>query len=734
VAVRPEGGKKKPGRSIYRPPVVGEGKKDPREWKRSKKLDDFAREVAAGKPNLKTFRQLGLSAAEKRLLGDLTRRYSQEVQADVGKHLVRGTANALASVATLPTTWQTADRTADVVRENAESLNDNPRLGGSSPSRSPREVRERLASGGDVRSGVFPGFGRLGGKAAAAAKAPAVAKAAAKTPEEKLIGSLGGAKKIRREQERLRSQERAKRGEAMEKALLTTPGAAGRDAALAALKGELPKLQFGALKAHKITAADVTRFEQHIRTHPEFLPYEKLNAERALTRVLDGVVPTKYDVKMLKKAFGEQKAADLERRATNWKRLSESLLNLVNVPRAMKSSYDVSGMFRQDLLWFTAHPRRAKRNVKPMFDALRHEGAYDDLMGQIYSRPNFGRYQTGRLALTDTENLATREEAFIGANYAEKFNPGIPGKPKAQIPIGRGVRASGRAYTGLLNQSRADWMDLIIEKAQRAGYDIDNEKFLSKSADFVNTATGRGSLGDHEAAVKSLNLLLFSPRLIASRLRLLADARLYVGTDWEGRIARQEARRAMASLLGLGGAVLTLAHQAGADVGLDPRSSDFGKIKIGDTRIDIWGGLQQYVVAAYRMISGEKVNSATNEVEDLERFGHTRIGGTLGDVVQNKLAPVPAYFNFWDKGRTFSGEPFKPGREAAKLFLPIGFESTYDTYSEYGAPRAAATFGINAVGVGTNTYGSSDDESPGGGRSRGRSGRSRSRGRSIYRR
>jgi hypothetical protein len=535
-----------------------------------------------------------------------------------------------------------------------------------------------------------------------------VAKAAPRTPEEKLVGSLGSARKIRKQQDMLRSRERAVRAEAVDKALLSTAGEEGRRRALEALKGELPKLQFGALKQHKITAADVSRFEQHIRTHPNLRPYEKLNTERALTRVLEGIVPTKTDVKLLKNVFGAEKALEIEQKATNWKRLSESVINLVNVPRAMKSSFDVSGIFRQDLLWFVSHPRRAKRNVKPMFQALLREGAYDDLMGQIYSRPNFGRYEKGGLALTDMENLVTREEAFIGANYAEK------------IPVaGRGVRASGRAYTGLLNQSRADWMDMIIQKAERAGYDVDNEKFLRLTADFVNTATGRGSLASHEAAVKSLNLLLFSPRLIASRVRLLFDPRLYVGTGWEGRIARQEARRSMAALLSVGGAVLTLAHQAGAEVGLDPRSADFGKIKIGDTRIDIWGGLQQYVVASYRMLSGEKVDSATGEVEDVGGFGHTRVGGTLGDLFENKLAPVPSYLNQWDQGRSFGGDDFDPLKEGGKLFLPIGLEQAYRTQREYGTPRAAATFGLNAVGIGVNTYGG---DSPKPKRSRGGSG------------
>jgi hypothetical protein len=228
--------------------------------------------------------------------------------------------------------------------------------------------------------------------------------------------------------------------------------------------------------------------------------------------------------------------------------------------------------------------------------------------------------------------------------------------------------------------------------------------------------------------VKSLNLLLFSPRLIASRIRLLFDPRLYAGKGWEGQIARQEARRSMAALLGLGGAVLTLAHQAGAEVGMDPRSADFGKIKIGDTRIDIWGGLQQYIVASYRMLSGEKVNSATGEVEDVGGFGKPRFVGTLGDVVENKLAPVPAYLNAWDKGRTFSGEPFNPLKEAGKLFLPIGFESAYDTQQQYGAPRAALGFGLNALGIGVNTYGAPEEKKPGGPGSWGKRGRGKSGG------
>jgi hypothetical protein len=729
VAVRPEGGKKKPGRSIYRPPVVGEGKKDPREWKRSQKLDAFAREVASGKPNLKTFRQLGLTAAEKRLLGDLTRRYSQEVQADVGKHLVRGTANALASAVTLPTTGQTAEGTIDTVRENVEGLQ-RPRSAGRQ--RVPADRAALVTQ--DVRSGVFPGFGRLGGKAAAASRTPVAAKAAAKTPEEKMLASLEGTPKLKRQEQALRRPERARRGEAFDKALLSAPGEEGWRRALQELGGEFSKIQFGALKRHDISKADLNRWYEHIKTRDDFRPYDKLNVKRALDNVVSERVPSASEKKLLTRLWGEEKTAEVAQQATNWKRVTESGVNLINVPRALKSSFDLSAPFRQGLVLGASHPIIFAKNFPVMVRAARSEKYYNDEIEKIITSETFDLAQRDGLAMTDLENIATREEAFIGANYAERINPGVPGHPKLQIPIGRGVRASGRAYTLFLNKFRKDVYDMLIEQAGH------NDPVAGKAiADIINIATGRGRLGHFEEAIKIANAAFFSSRLIASRVELLMNPTLYVGTNASKRIARREARRGMRNLLITGGALLYLADQIpGVDVGTDPRSSDFGRIRFGDTRIDIWGGLQPYVVAAYRIKNGEKVSSTSGEVSEVGGGAFNQYDNFLGrfvavtgDLLQQKAAPVPAYFNSWRKEKTFEGEPFNPAVEAGKLFVPIGFESTFDTARAHGPGPAAVGFGLNAFGIGVNTYGAPAEQPSGGGRSRSRS---RSRGRSIYRR
>jgi hypothetical protein len=528
-------------------------------------------------------------------------------------------------------------------------------------------------------------------------EAKEAAKVAPESPEAKLLGSVRGSGKLRRQQESLRSTEKARRAEAIDKALLSAPGEEGWRRALGEMAGELPKIKFGALKQHDITKADIARWGEHIKTRDDFLPYEKFNVKRALDNLVAERVPTKYDKKLLTRLWGEEKTAEVAQQATNWKRVTESGVNLINVPRAIKSSFDLSAPFRQGLVLGASHPVIFAKNFPVMVRAARSEKFYNDEIEKIITSDTFDLAQLDGLAMTDLENIATREEAFIGANYAER------------IPVvGRGVRGSGRAYTLFLNKFRKDVYDMLLEEAGH------NDRVAGKAiANIINVATGRGNLGHFEEALKIANGVFFSPRLIASRVELLMNPKLYVGTDASKKIARREARRGMRNLITTGTALLYLADQVpGVEVGTDPRSSDFGRIRVGDTRIDIWGGLQPYVVAAYRIKNGERVSSTTGEVTKVGGgpFGQYdnflgRFTAVVGDLLQQKFAPVPGYLNSWRKGETFEGEQFDPKMEGAKLFLPIGFESTYDTAKAYGPGPAAAGFGLNAFGIGVNTYG-----------------------------
>ena len=113
-----------------------------------------------------------------------------------------------------------------------------------------------------------------------------------------------------------------------------------------------------------------------------------------------------------------------------------------------------------------------------------------------------------------------------------------------RIPIiGRIVRASGRAYTGVADKIRADLFDYMIKYGEQFKIP-DKNRYLKSAADFINTATGRGRIpfGLERSAI-ALNSFFFSPRLLFSRLHLVNP--IYYGNLHP--IARREALKSLIS-------------------------------------------------------------------------------------------------------------------------------------------------------------------------------------------
>jgi hypothetical protein len=514
---------------------------------------------------------------------------------------------------------------------------------------------------------------------------PRVSEPGGPNSVDDLLAALPEAKALRRKQEAGYRKERTLRAAKIEEAM-KLGGTEGHQAALRELKGELPKLKFGALEEFDQEAAEA--LFKHAQNHEGLRPYEKISTVNALKRMIEqGKVPTKSEIKLIERTFGPEVSQQIVESAGFWQNAKNMGLSIINVPRAMKSSYDISAPFRQGLVLGARHPKMFASEFRTMLKSFKSESFYDDVMDDIATRPTYETMQKAKLQLTDLENLSTREEGFM-SNIAE------------EIPvIGRGVRASGRAYTAFLNKFRADAFDNYLTMAEKQGLDIEDTQVLKGIASWVNHATGRGSAKSLEGAMAPLNAMFFSPRLIMSRVQLLNPA-YYAKLD---PFARKQALQGMGQLLGAVSLTLYMAKLAGAEVGLDPRSADFAKIKVGDTRIDIAGGFQQYLVAGWRLYTGESVNSA-GEVRELEGgFGNPSRYDIAGSFAENKLAPVPGYGVDWSKNENFAGDPFDPVKETARLFVPLGVENAYEGFkSSPEAGIASATLG--SIGFGTQTY------------------------------
>ena len=144
------------------------------------------------------------------------------------------------------------------------------------------------------------------------------------------------------------------------------------------------------------------------------------------------------------------------------------------------------------------------------------------------------------------------------------------------------------------------------------------------------------------------------------------------------------------------------------DVEADPRSADFMKIRIGRTRIDVWGGLQQYVVLYGRMLPtvangewGPRIKSTTtgevrptDPVEGIARFARGKAAPAAGRVLE-----------LWT-GTDFKGADISRtdvSRQLQQIGLPIMGQDMYEAFDAHGLTGLPLGV-ISALGAGVTVH------------------------------
>lgn len=428
---------------------------------------------------------------------------------------------------------------------------------------------------------------------------------------------------------------------------------------------------------------------------------EPLKLDAEAKRLQDNLVKLKNErqLRLLKQEYEN---------SSKWNKIQTEAVNVLGVPRALMATGDFSAVLRQALLPTVSHPVIASKAATEMFKSALSKKNYDRWFFELENSERYPLIKESGLALTDTNTpkLDAKEEQFMN-NLAQK------------IPlIGRLVKGSERAYSQYLNKMRVDLFNRFADQLQKEGRTFENSKeAYEQTANFVNNMTGRGDMGKtlNESA-PILNQLFFSPRLMASRLNTLtylAQPRFYKQVP---KNVRKDYFRSLAATAGLGLTILGLAKLGGAETEDDPRSTEFGKIKVGNTRWDIWGGHQQYIRAASQIISGKKKTSSGNIVElgGKGPYDQSRgdVGGTL---LRGKLAPVPSLAVDLMKGENIVGErvtgdwesgPKEVGikKNIKTHLLPLLYTGLEEAMEDQGV-KAIFTVGVpSAFGVGVNTY------------------------------
>lgn len=379
----------------------------------------------------------------------------------------------------------------------------------------------------------------------------------------------------------------------------------------------------------------------------------------------------------------------------------DGFVEMVGLTKTLVTIMDMSAPFRQGIVFSFSRPLMTVKAFGEMFRQAFSQQNADMWLAHIKSSPEYPLMKASGLYLSEPNaKLTAREESYMVSNWAKK----IPG-------YGAIIKASERSYVAFLNKQRVDAFLSVAEKFSDLGIDPKtNPEEYKAWADYVNNATGRGSLGEFEQAAKGLSTIFFSPRLITSRFNILLNVKKYA--EMPPR-ARKEALKSTLTFIGVGLTALGLAAMAGADVEDDPRSADFGKIKIGNTRIDPWGGFVQWVVLLSRLYTNERKSTTTGKIEELgKRMGADDRVDLLLNFFKQKLAPAPAMAVKYAESKvkdgkrtTRFGEEIDPVEDLKSAFIPLYLRDLDKLYEEHD-PVLASTLGLMSFfGFGIQQYG-----------------------------
>lgn len=383
----------------------------------------------------------------------------------------------------------------------------------------------------------------------------------------------------------------------------------------------------------------------------------------------------------------------LEGEALSWKewatKPSEMFMSLAGTTKSILSSMDNSFFGRQGIKMMYTNPDIWIKNfVKSWGDIAKEAGGIDTTKGfihnlsrginamdairaDVYSRPNAlnGKYDNMKL------DIGTAEEAFP-SSFPEK------------IPLlGRLYNASQSAFTGGAYRMRADYADRLIAKAEDFGVNMKDPSQAQGIGMLVNSMTGRGNIGRLNTIGKEINAAVFSIKFLKSNLDTLTAHRLGYGVpEGPGRaFVRRQAAYNLAKIVAGTSAILFTANQLWpGSVNWDPRSTDFGKIRIGKHTIDVTGGMGSIATLASRITPtqhkgkwGFWYQSKSGAWTDLTKgdFGQQDAVDVIDNFWQGKLSPIAGVARDVWRGEDFDGNKPTPESVAVGLGTPIPLQN-----------------------------------------------------------
>ena len=403
-------------------------------------------------------------------------------------------------------------------------------------------------------------------------------------------------------------------------------------------------------------------------------PLAGVRALEAITGMASKRTPRPGELKAIREVYGDA-LGDVIEKALKDKDFGDTLMDLWMFPKVIRSSFDISFPLRQGIMTSVRHPILWSKSIRDSARAF----ADPDWMTREIARLRRDRtpygvkmpdgsvrdMEFGHILDEIMEVLPEDVEPFYHAGLAEKWFD------KLFLIESGPIRRSRVAFTGAGNGLRAGMTRHWLNYWKSAGVDITPER-LEKLGALMNALTGRATLPETgkfplmdllQATWWSPQYRLSGPQVFGTMLKHFGPGQVARGVTG-GRVAPsadvQIGRIAAENLVSFvtgGIGILAMLKMSGlADVQVDPRSSDFGKIKLGPTRINFFGTLQLLVRTIAQMVTQTRL--------DPERGPQAQNPfGALGRYWQSGASPEFSVITDLVAGETYLGRTMRPSEE-----------------------------------------------------------------------
>ncbi len=488
----------------------------------------------------------------------------------------------------------------------------------------------------------------------------------------------------------------------------------------------------------------------------------KLGEGQSLT-VREAHLLSEFSPKLKDKAW---KAVPLYRKG------SFELAQLWNGVFAIKFGGDVSNWMRQAKTEFVRHPSKGIEDflksmtvywgsLKGDYQGTKEgEAKFTKFVQEVKNDPYYEEMKIGGMRLYDIlpgdkTPISELPEFFIGRKYAEK------------VPLlGNLVKAGERSWSVGMSLFRTHLYGIYRPNFTNVNGDISPANSI-KLCRYINSMTGEPTLYKGQFT-DTLRALALAPKFTTSRVLnpLLAPGHLaragYIKMTMENKaeVAYQDALQSGAKIedaqvlkkrilgtelekfqadmqlskmaaesfasliaanvvtgLFLSATGMLIGQKFEDTIELNPYSKSFGKIRLGNTRIDLWAGYSQPVRALIQAMAGKTI-TASGRLRDTDRkdiiatLMRTKIGlftGLVVDVIQ---------------GHNFLGEPFLSppesssipgysklpkaiqgiGKEGYDRFMTMFISDFIDAWRESGFIAGLFGGGLSFIGEGVSSY------------------------------